>query len=227
MNDRQAAPLIAPSRRRTSHPLQQRGARVQLDATTDDALLVAAVAGGNEEALRALYDRYGGLVFTVALRMVGDRDIAQEIVQDVFLRCWERASTFDASRGRAHAWLMAVARNRAIDVLRGAQHQARSRDRELLPGDYSRPSLTHHDHGDSVALHLSVADALGALPEAQRRTLELVLMAGLTQREIAEVMQLPLGTVKTRIRDGLIRLRAQLAGTPPAAAARRTGVADA
>jgi len=200
---------------------------MQLDAAPDDALLVAAVAGGSEEALRALYDRYGGLVFTVALRMVGDRDIAQEIVQDVFLRLWDRAASFDAERGRAHAWLMAVTRNRAIDVLRGAQHQARSRDRELLPGDYTRPSLMHRDHGDSVALNLSVADALGTLPEAQRRTLELVLLAGLTQREIAEVMDLPLGTVKTRIRDGLVRLRAQLTGVAPGAVPRRTGVADA
>src|SRR5512143_3949338 len=121
-DDRQSGTLIAPSRRRMSHPLPQRGDRVQLDAPPDDALLVAAVAGGSEEALRTLYDRYGGLVFTVALRMVGDRDIAQEIVQDVFLRLWERAASFDAERGRAHAWLMAVTRNRSIDVLRGAQH---------------------------------------------------------------------------------------------------------
>ena len=193
----------------------------------DDALLLAAVAGGSEDALRTLYERYGGLVFTVAFRIVGDRDIAQEVVQDVFLRCWDRATSFDAERGRVQAWLIRVTRNRAIDVLRGAQHQARSRDRELLPGDYARPSLTHRDHGDSVALKLSVEDALGTLPEAQRRTLELVLLGGLTQREIAEVMELPLGTVKTRIRDGMVRLRAHLLGGAPSTASRRPGVADA
>jgi RNA polymerase sigma-70 factor (ECF subfamily) len=197
------------------------------DATQDDSLLIAAVAGGSEDALRILYDRYGGLVYTVALRMVGDRDIAQEVVQDVFLRCWDRAASFTAERGRVHAWLMAITRNRAIDILRGAQHHARARDRELLPADFARPALTHADHGDAVALQLTVSEALQTLPEGQRRALELALLGELTQREIAQAMEIPLGTVKTRIRDGMARLRSELLTGARSTAARKAGVADA
>lgn len=171
---------------------------------------MAAVRGGSEDALRRLYERYGGLTYTLALRIVGDRLIAQEVVQDVFLRCWEHSAQFEASRGHLAAWLMALTRNRSIDALRSAGQRSRSRDVELpAAGDRRYPSS---DDGDleAVALKLSVADALDELPAVQRQAIELVLSAGLTQREIADLLGTPLGTVKSRIRDGMARLRAQL-----------------
>jgi RNA polymerase sigma-70 factor (ECF subfamily) len=182
----------------------------EVDTERDDALLIAAVAGGNEDALQRLYERYGGLTYTVALRITGDPQVAQEVVQDVFMRCWHRAGSFEPGRGRVHAWLIGITRNRSIDTLRGAQHHARERDVELPPGDYHAYASSGEGEVESVALQLSVADALQTLPEGQRRAIELVLSAGLTQREIADLLGLPLGTVKTRIRDGMARLRSQL-----------------
>src|SRR5262245_5866392 len=86
-----------------------------------DAQLMAAVAGGNEAALQAVYDRYAALIFTVAVRIVGDRQLAEEVVQDVFLRCWTRAARFDPARGSLPGWLMVITRNGAIDLLRSAR----------------------------------------------------------------------------------------------------------
>src|SRR5918999_28394 len=90
-----------------------------------DADLLDLVRGRDEAALAALYDRYGGLVFTVALRVLGDRDLAEEVMQDAFLRCWRGVETYRPERGHAAGWLMGIARNRAVDVLRSRQHQAR------------------------------------------------------------------------------------------------------
>ena len=90
-----------------------------------DSELLRRVQARDEAALAALYDEYGGLVYTLALRIVGDRHLAQEVLQDTFLRCWEGAEQYDPARGRPAAWLLGVARNRAIDLLRGRQHQAR------------------------------------------------------------------------------------------------------
>ncbi|MBI2766886.1 MAG: sigma-70 family RNA polymerase sigma factor [Chloroflexi bacterium] len=178
----------------------------------EDEQLLAAVAGRSEDALRALYVRYGGLVFSLALRITGDPLTAQEVVQDVFLRCWERAAEFDPAKGAVHAWLMGIARNRSIDVLRGGQHRSRQRDRELLPGDDDRHSRAMPGEADAIVLQLSLADALDCLTPGQREAIDLVLAAGLTQSEIARELGVPLGTVKTRIRDGMARLRVILEG---------------
>ncbi len=220
-NHVRTAPGVAPSLRRESHPARADAARTgsigvrDTEPERDDALLISAVAGGSEDALRAIYERYGGLVYTIALRIVGDPQLSQEIVQDVFLRCWERAASFDANRGRLAAWLMGIARNRSIDAVRGAQHRARQRDRELLPGDQRDGTAIGRDHGEAVALHLTIVAALEALPDVQREAIELVVTGGLTQTEIAEVLHVPLGTVKTRIRDGMARMRTQLAVDEP------------
>ena len=180
------------------------------DTEREDALLMAAVVGGSEDALRRLYERYGRLTYTLARRIVGDPLVAQEVVQDVFLRCWERSERFEPARGRVPAWLMAITRNRAIDALRSAGHRSRSQDVEFSAADYRRYAPSGDGDIEAVALQLSVADALCELSDVQRQAIELVLSAGLTQREIAELLGLPLGTVKTRIRDGMARLRVQL-----------------
>lgn len=182
--------------------------RTALDPS-DEALL-RAVSNGNDAALKSLYDRYSGLVYTVALRIVGDRHLAQEVLQDVFLRCWQRADTFSSERGHAASWLLRIARNRAVDVLRSSQHRARLRELEPFASDGAETDVAGTDSLDELALRQTVRTALEALPPAQRRMIELAFYSGFTQAEIAEMTATPLGTVKTRIRDGMRRLRCLL-----------------
>lgn len=177
-------------------------------AGPSDELLLAAVCGRSEAALQSLYDRYADLVYTVALRMVGDRELAQEVLQDVFVRCWNRAQTFRTDRGHVGGWLIGIARNRAIDLLRSRQHQARLR--EQWPLDGSESPSAQIDAVEQSALRQTLRGALQSLPDAQRETIELAFYSGFTQAEIAAATSTPLGTVKTRIRDGMLRLRALL-----------------
>ncbi len=158
-----------------------------------------------------LYDRYGGLVYTIALRVVGDPALAEEVMQDTFLRCWTGAATFRQAEGRFAAWLGRIARNRAIDLLRGRQHQGRLRERAAII-DVATPSLmaTVSDPADLVAIRHTVAAAIEALPAAQRSVVELAFYGGLTQVEIARLLGEPVGTVKTRTRAAMERLRLAL-----------------
>jgi RNA polymerase sigma-70 factor (ECF subfamily) len=171
-----------------------------------DPELVDRMRQGDESALEALYARYGGLVYTLALRIVGDLELAREVLQDTFLCSWDGRETYDPERGRVPWWLMGIARNRAVDLLRSRPHQARLRERERLPAggpaDSRRP-----DAGDALALRRAVASALHDLSAAQRQTIELAYYGGLTQVEIARELREPLGTVKSRMRDAMERLR--------------------
>src|SRR3989442_13804568 len=155
---------------------------------------------GDESALESLYARYGGLVYILALRIVGDPELAREVVQDTFLRSWE-----DARRGRVPWWLMGIARNRAIDLLRSRSHQARLRERTTLPPAIS--TALSHDPAETVVARRAVLDALRELSEGQRRAIELAYYGGLTQTEIANELGEPLGTIKSRTREALERLR--------------------
>jgi RNA polymerase sigma-70 factor (ECF subfamily) len=172
-----------------------------------DLELLERVRRRDEEALAALYDRYGGLVFTVALRVLGDRDLAEEVMQDTFLRCWTGVETYRPERGHAAGWLMGIARNRAVDVLRSRQHQARLRERIALPEPDAPGEPAVPDQTEQIVTGQTVAAALGTLPASQRRVVELAYYGGLTQVEIARTLGEPLGTVKTRTRAALERLR--------------------
>jgi len=165
------------------------------------------------EAFEALYDRYGNLVYSVSLRILGDVHAAEDVVQDVFLRVWRKPDHYDAARGRFMTWLMSVTRNRAID-------ERRSRGRRLrfevgsAPLDGEGPQS---DDADDPALATLQADersairrALVGLPAEQRSAIELAYYGGLTQQEIARALGEPLGTVKTRIRLGMRKMRAAL-----------------
>lgn len=177
------------------------------DSTVSDHALLWGIQNRDERALADLYDRYGRLLFTLALRIVGDRAMAEEVLQDTFLRCWEAAAQYDVSRGRVAAWLMGVARNRAIDLLRSGPHQARLReDRPLATADQLSDPMAP-DLGDALSLRQCVAAALRELPAVQRQTIELAYYGGLTQSEISRVQAEPIGTVKTRMRAALDRLR--------------------
>src|SRR5215471_1588455 len=173
-------------------------ASVRADKPVDPEL-IRQMQLGDESALEVLYTRYGGLVFTLALRIVGDSELAREVLQDTFLRCWDGRETFDPARGRVPWWLMGIARNRAIDLLRSRPHQARLREQDsrLLPAHASE--LARPADADAVALRRTVTDALDALSGAQREAIELAYYGGFTQTEIAQYLGQPLGTSRVAL----------------------------
>ena len=172
-----------------------------------DPELLRRMGRGDEAALEALYARYGGLVYTLALRIVGDSELAREVLQDTFLRCWNGRETYDPVRGRVAWWLMGIARNGAIDLLRSRPHQARLREQERLTGEES----VDPEPAERAVLRHTVAGALQGLSTVQREAIELAYYGGLTQVEIAQALKEPLGTIKSRTRDAMERLR-QLLG---------------
>ncbi len=179
-------------------------------ADPPDAVLLARVAGRDEAALGALYDRYGGLVFTVALRVLGDRHLAEEVMQDAFLRCWDGAAGYRPELGQAGGWLVGIGRNRAVDVLRSRQHQARLREGTALPESGTPGAPGVPDLSDAIATRDAVAASLACLTLPQRQVVELAYYGGLTQTEIARELSTPLGTIKTRTRTAMDRLREAL-----------------
>lgn len=180
-----------------------------LDATSDETLL-HGVRQRDETALLVLYDRYGGLVYTLARRIVAERDLAEEVTQDVFLRCWDSLEEHDASRGTLPVWLLGIARRRAVEVLRGRRSRTGPREPSSSPeAGERRPEAG--DHADDVAFGREVGEALAELSEPQRAAVELAYYGGLTQTEVADRLGEPIGAVKTRIRDGVRRLRRLLA----------------
>ncbi|MEK6334487.1 MAG: sigma-70 family RNA polymerase sigma factor [Acidobacteriota bacterium] len=167
--------------------------------------LMRAVARGDETALAALYDRYRLILFGLILRILHDRQESEDVLQEAFLQVWRRAADFNESRGRAFTWLVTIARSRALDRLRALGSRARLTDEVA--------QAPHDDVGDAAEDALKseqgtiVRQALAQLPEEQRRTLLLAYFEGLTQTEIAARLGDPLGTVKTRMRSGLLKLR--------------------
>jgi RNA polymerase sigma-70 factor (ECF subfamily) len=164
-------------------------------------------------AFRALYGRYGNLVYSTVLRIVRDPQIAEDMVQEIFLRLWRRPESYVANRGRFATWLTSVSRNRAVDELRSRKRRFRyetaspeEQERELPAPGADDPALTA-ELSDQRRLILA---ALDGLPPEQRQIIELAYFGGLTQQEIAERLSQPLGTVKTRIRLGMQKLRAAL-----------------
>jgi RNA polymerase sigma-70 factor (ECF subfamily) len=179
-------------------------------STLTDAELMERVRRGDEVALAALYDRYAGLILTVALRIVGDRELAEEVMQDSFLRVWNASESYRASRGQVSGWLIGITRNRAIDMLRSRQHKSRLRERTPLPepGDEDRFGVA--DQTEAVVTRQAVADALAGLSMAQRQVVELAYYGGMSQSEIARQLGEPLGTIKSRTRVAMEHLRIAL-----------------
>jgi RNA polymerase sigma-70 factor, ECF subfamily len=176
-------------------------------ATTSDQDLLSHAASGDTLALGALYDRYGRLVFAVALRVTGDRGAAEEVTQDTFLRLWQHAASYSAALGSLPAWLLTIAQRRAIDELRSRRGTIRRREIGLPE------TLPEHLALDPAALsqlRTDLRSALRELPKAQREAIELCFFDGLSRQEIANRQASPLPTVHTRLRLGLDKLRAIL-----------------
>lgn len=179
-------------------------------STLTDSELMERVRRGDDVALAALYDRYGGLILTVALRIIGDRDLAEEVMQDTFLRVWTAAGTYRSGSGQVSGWLIGISRNRAIDMLRSRQHKTRLRERIPLPEPGDEDTFGIPDETDSVATRQAVTDALASLSLAQRQVVELAYYGGLSQSEIARQLGEPLGTIKSRTRVAMDHLRSAL-----------------
>ena len=169
----------------------------------------------DQEALSSLFDRFRGVVFSLALRIVRDRAEAEEILTDVFLQAWRQAGGFDRSRGSVGAWLITLSRSRAIDRLRARGRRDTALD-VLTRAGREGGEAPHAGGGpegaaDLVLKRRRIGAALEALSPEQRRAVELAYYEGLSHSEIAAALGEPLGTVKTRIRQGLLRLREKLA----------------
>jgi RNA polymerase sigma-70 factor (ECF subfamily) len=175
-----------------------------------DVETLRSVARGDEQALAALYDRYRLILFGLILRILHSQPEAEDVLQEVFLQVWRRASDFDETRGRPFTWLVTLARSRAIDRLRSTSARERTADEAAR----AAPDSISDAAADAVKSEQGeiVRRALAELPEEQRRALLLAYFEGLTQTEIAERTATPLGTVKTRMRSGMLKLRELLGG---------------
>lgn len=179
-----------------------------------DAALLRRMADGDKSAFAELYDRFSRPLYATALRIVRDPAEAQDITHDAFLALWEKAAVFESERGTAFAWAVTLVRNRAIDRVRTRRRRA-----ELLAASPPADLGYHEDTAgatadDSAALGdqaRAVRAAVAGLPPEQRRALELAFFSGLTQQQIADKLSEPLGTVKARVRRGLLKLRESLA----------------
>lgn len=176
----------------------------------DDSALVALVARRDEAALGALYDRYNRLVYSLALRVVGERALAEEIVADAFVSVWRAANSFIEERGRFVVWLTSVTRHRAIDELRRLSVRPEGSAVELDEAIKIGGPDPLEDVVDIRQRRELVRGVLAQLPTTQREALELAYFGGLTQQEIADKTNTPLGTVKTRMRLGLLKMRDEL-----------------
>jgi RNA polymerase sigma-70 factor (ECF subfamily) len=178
-------------------------------AAPDDRLVVA-LEKRDERALETLYDKYGDYVYSVCLRMVGDVQLAEDLTQEVFLRLWRRPDLYDVSRGRFVTWLLSVARNRSIDERRSRGRRFRHETPPSLAAEEMLASAPAADGDDAAILsdeRVVIERALETLPREQRLAIQLAYFGGYTQQEIALGLHQPLGTVKTRIRLGLQKLR--------------------
>jgi RNA polymerase sigma-70 factor, ECF subfamily len=175
------------------------------NAMPTDLALVTAIRSGDQGAMAALYDRYSSIVYAVALRVLQDTGAAEDVLQDIFMQLWRNPGAFDASRGNMAAWLAVITRHRSIDALRRRRPQDDIADVVLSV----EPDMAS-DADRSRAME-KVRGALQAMAPPQRSALEMAYFEGLTHSEIAEKTGEPLGTVKTRIRTGLLSLRKVLA----------------
>lgn len=178
--------------------------------TETDRALIARIDGRDADALAVLYDRYSSRLMGLAHRILGDTGEAEEVLQEVFLYVWRAASSFDATRGTVLAWLLIITRSRAIDRIRSRRPVIRGVVRGL-DEIANRPGLQDVEADSASRQWESICrSAVAELPEDQRQVLELAYFGGLTHQEIAEKTATPLGTVKTRVRLGLMKLRERI-----------------
>jgi RNA polymerase sigma-70 factor, ECF subfamily len=176
------------------------------DLPDNPIALLQQIAGGDRDAFRRFYDRYASLAFTFALRLLGSRSEADDLLQEVFLQVWRQAQSYSPERGSPEAWLITMTRSRGIDKLRALRRRRTSPLTPDAPAGVDSGAQVEPP-SQAAEAKLTVQGMLARLPETQRLVLELAYFDGLTQSEIATRLAEPLGTVKTRMRAGLERLR--------------------
>ncbi len=178
--------------------------------SVSDADLISLVTQGDQDALAALYERYSRAVYSFSLRIVGDAQVAEEILQEVFVRAWQQGGSFQSSRGTLITWLLSITHNLSIDEVRRRKRRpqkAESEQPESILATLPDDGLEVEEEVWLSSLRISIQDALQQLPAAQREAIELAYFQGLTQREIADTLGEPLGTIKTRMRLAVQKLR--------------------
>ena len=182
--------------------------------TVDDVALIHLIAQAHPEALSELYDRYGRLVYSLTLHILGEVEAAEEVTQDVFFRVWEKAASYRAEQAKVSTWLASIGRNRSIDLLRarGVRPEGHSLGwEELTPGAMPRNEGLDPEDGAMQAMQGErVRAAIASLPAEQRVALAMAYFRGYSHSQIAEELHEPLGTVKTRIRMAMQKLRSLL-----------------
>jgi RNA polymerase sigma-70 factor (ECF subfamily) len=176
----------------------------------DELELMKRIKARDEEALAELYDLYNRLLYGMIISIVKKREEAEDVLQEVFIKVWEKASTFNEERGNVYSWLVTLTRNKAIDRIRSKDYKTQKKATHdvdapefFLEGNMFDP-LETTIFSDRTEL---VKKALGEIPESQSEVLKIAYYRGLTQREISEQLDIPLGTVKTRMRQGMIKLK--------------------
>ena len=176
-----------------------------------DAQLVTSIARYSEVALAEVYRRHGGVVYGLARRVLNDPAEAEDVTQEVFLRLWNEPDRYDPTRGSLRSFLLAQSHARAVDAVRSTSSRRQRESRDALRTARGTYDLQHEVW--DLAMADQVGQAMGALPEEERRAIELAYFDGHTYREVARLLQQPEGTVKSRIRNGMRRMRAALADT--------------
>lgn len=178
-------------------------------ALADEEILVHLRAG-ESWAMAALYDRYARLVFSLALKILNDRAVAEEVVQEVFVKVWRRAAEYRSDRGKFSSWIGGIAHNQAIDELRRRRVRPGVADGESVELDVVDDGPVPFDRAVQSIEHRRITDALKRIPPEQRQPIELAYFEGMTQQEIAGRLREPLGTIKTRMRLGMQKLKTLL-----------------
>ncbi|MFN8540306.1 MAG: sigma-70 family RNA polymerase sigma factor [Thermomicrobiales bacterium] len=188
-------------------------AKASVNQAVQDEALIARLAAGDTAALSLLYDRYAGAVFSLVARIIGDRQVAEDLLQEVFVRVWQRAGTYQGARGKPLTWVLGIAHNLAIDEVRRRRRRPLEADERDEEGQLSAlQTLSSDDPGpaelawEQVRREQIVA-ALEQLPDAQRILIELAYFEGYTQSQLATRLGEPLGTIKTRMRLAVQKLR--------------------
>jgi RNA polymerase sigma-70 factor (ECF subfamily) len=188
----------------------QSGGNISSTEMRDDTALLRAVAARDKDAFRQLYTRHSPLLFSLAVKILSDRAEAEDVLQETFVQVWKTAASFDDQRGKPLGWFIMLTRSRAIDRLRSRKTRTRLAESARKEETQITTSRTPVDDAVLSEAQRTVRDALDKLPDDQRVPIELAYFGGLTQFEIAQKLSQPLGTVKTRIRAGMIQLREQL-----------------
>ncbi len=179
-----------------------------------EAALLKKIGNGDKASLAELYERYSTVLYSVALRILNNQAEAEDLLQDVFVQIWDKAALYDSSRGKPLTWVMSMTRNKSIDRLRSLQRRHRLHD-EAEQESKTQEQIQHIDGPDRVYASedsKAVRQAVMQLSPEQRQAIEMAYFSGLTQTEIAERLKQPLGTIKARIRRGMLKLRDLLEG---------------